>query len=41
MQSIIHHQFGEPVDVLELGRTCKIIVPADTAVAPLKKEAFF
>ena len=22
-------------------RTCKIIVPADTAVAPLKKEAFF
>ena len=22
-------------------RTCKIIAPADTAVAPLKKEAFF
>ena len=25
----------------KLRRTCKIIVPADTAVAPLKKEAFF
>lgn len=27
--------------ILNLRRTCKIIVPADTAVAPLKKEAFF
>lgn len=26
---------------LLMRRTCKIIVPADTAVAPLKKEAFF
>ncbi len=29
-------------DILQyIRRTCKIIVPADTAVAPLKKEAFF
>jgi hypothetical protein len=27
--------------ISENRRTCKIIVPADTAVAPLKKEAFF
>ena len=29
------------VKISAYGRTCKIIVPADTAVAPLKKEAFF
>ena len=30
-----------PNVLLPYRRTCKIIVPADTSVAPLKKEAFF